>query len=517
MAGIVTAAAVSAIVLVAVTPAYRVLADEANLIGVSKNLFFHRTANFAVTGKWWLQNYWNLDEVADRRPALFPFLVSLLHLVRGYRAENAFYLNGIVFVFFVFCSYRLAKTLGGEVFGVAAAILVAVSPSTVVSARSAGFDFFATFLLLVIVLSFYDYVKAPSPRGLAILTLNLCLLAHVRYEGGGLLVVAAIVLLGFRLVRWSYLRDFGFVYSLVPVFLLPRYWQAVAKANDSEQPLSTKLFGFGHFVHNSGEYLSLALRPLGVGDAHPPLLVILGTLGWILIVVHLLREAVRKRLAPRHLHLGVFIAFLFATEALLCFSYFEGEPMQAASARLFIWLDTFMAFAAAWLLAMVASRLASRPTAESPRAWGGMPLAVIASAALLAMHLPAAVEARFINALILTRQAAQEVALFRKRGRPANLFDLDRPSGSLLDRWITARSTSRRPMPIAALSLSCHAISIIDVYLIQDIDLSTGKPQPGYGFGRTSKRRSMVEFQTTDTASTRIARVRKESAFRLFG
>ena len=142
--GLLTTAIVGTIVLWGVAPAFRVLADEANLVGASKNLFFQKTANFPVMGKWYYENYWNIIETTDRRPTLFPFLVSLVHAVRGYHAENAFHLNAIVFGLFVFSSYRLAKCLRGDVFGVAAAILVAASPNTLVAARSAGFDLLAT-------------------------------------------------------------------------------------------------------------------------------------------------------------------------------------------------------------------------------------------------------------------------------------------------------------------------------------------------------------------------------------
>src|SRR6186713_997015 len=46
--GLVVTAGVVVCVVCAVKPSLRVLADEANLVGVSKNLFFHRTANFTV-------------------------------------------------------------------------------------------------------------------------------------------------------------------------------------------------------------------------------------------------------------------------------------------------------------------------------------------------------------------------------------------------------------------------------------------------------------------------------------
>src|SRR5208283_4972409 len=96
---------------------------------------------------------------------------------------------------------------------------------------------------LIVVQRFHDYAKDPSPRALALLSLSLCLLAHVRVEGMGLLAVATVALFSLRIFRWSHLRGFGFVYSLIPVFLASRYWQSVAKAHDAEQPLSASLFG----------------------------------------------------------------------------------------------------------------------------------------------------------------------------------------------------------------------------------------------------------------------------------
>lgn len=251
-AGLILTALVVTVVLLAVAPGYRVLADEANLVGASKNLFFNRTANFATTGKWYFQNYWNLNLTIDRRPALYPFLVSLLHTARGYHPENAFHVNAVIFVLFVFSSYRLAKLVGGELFGAAAAVLVATHPNTMVAARSAGFDLLSSFMLLIVVKSFIEYANQSTPRRLAILALHLCILAHVRYEGWALLLTAATVLFAFGLIRRRQLRGYGFLYSFIPIFLLPRYWQAVAKARDAEQPMSAALFSVSNFIQNAG-------------------------------------------------------------------------------------------------------------------------------------------------------------------------------------------------------------------------------------------------------------------------
>ncbi len=504
LAGLVTTALVCTMVFLAVAPAYRVLADEANLVGVSKNLFFYRTANLAVSGKWYFESYWNLGEVTDRRPALFPFFVSLLHVVRGYHAENAFHVNAILFVLFVFCSYRLAKRLGGEVFGIAAAVLVAASPTTLVSARSAGFDFFATFLLLVIVRSFHDYVTQPSPRRLAILTLDLCLLAHVRYEGGALLGLAALLLFGFRTVRWSHLRGFGLLYSVVPLFLLPRYWQAVAKADDAEQPLTAKLFGISHFLRNAGEYLRMTLRPLEVGGAHSPLIAILGIAGCALLLIQLAVRLRKKALSWPQAQFAIFVAAALGAQSVLYFSYMQGEPLQPASARLFMWLDTFLAFAAAWILAAIGHRIAA---SASDRRLAGAMGAVLASAVLFATNLPAAIDARFIHELILTRQAAAIWRFFDKLGDKGILILSDRPGlYTIMDYGsldISLADGDRSPL----YELSRHLYR--DIYLVQEVDLETHKPLPAFDAWPDVEKETVFEFQNTDSTSVRIARIKQ--------
>lgn len=504
LAGILVTAMVSAVVLLDVAPGFRVLADEANLVGVSKNLFFHKTANFAVTGKWYFENYWNINQVTDRRPALFPFLVSLLHVVRGYHAENAFHLNAILFVLFVFSSYRLAKCLGGELFGIAAAIAVAVNPNTLVSARSAGFDILATFLLLVVVQSFHDYAKQPSPRQLAILSLNLCLLAHVRYEGWALLGGAAVVLLAFRLIKRAHVRGFAFVYALAPFFLLPRYWQTVAKANDSEQPLSASMFSISNFLRNTGEYFRLMARPLELEGPHSPLLMILGAGGCAIVVLHLVRRLRKKELPAHHMHLAVLIAILLAMESVICFAYAWGNPQHAASARLFIWLDTFVSFAAAWFLTVLGRRF-SEPLAMIQRR-SGVAVTLLACITLFAMHISVASEARFTNALILTRQAAQTWRFFDSLGEKRILILSDRPGlFTIMDYGAMDISTAGADRGLL-LELSRHLYK--DIYLVQEVDLGTEQPLSAFAPWPDVQTETLLEFQNTDSASIRIARVK---------
>ena len=139
--GLVIALAVTIVAWLAIHPALRILSDEANLVGTSRNLFASRTATFTVSGKNYYDSYWDVDVAIDRRPALFPFLVSLVHVVRGYSYENVFLFNLLLLPAFVLVSYRLAKSIGGatsgEAFGIVASLLVVAHPITLIAVRSA--------------------------------------------------------------------------------------------------------------------------------------------------------------------------------------------------------------------------------------------------------------------------------------------------------------------------------------------------------------------------------------------
>ena len=502
-AGILITTIVSIVVLAAVSPGFRVLADEANLVGVSKNLFFHKTANLAATGKWYFDNYWNIDEVTDRRPALFPFLTSLLHVIRGYHAENAFHLNAILFVLFVFSSYRLAKRLGGDLFGMTAAIAVAISPNTLVAARSAGFDLLATLLLLVVVASLRDYIDQPSSRQLAALSLTLCLLAHVRYEGWALLGGAATALFALRIVKSEHLRGHGLVYMLMPVFLLPRYWQTVAKAHDAEQPLSASLFRPSSFWHNGVEFLRVMARPWAVNGPHSPLLLILGVCGILLVAIQLGSRLRAGQLAARDVRFAAVVAVLLGIEFVVCFAYIWGNPLHPASARLFLWLDTFASFAAAWFLTWLGRRVAA--SVESYETWG-LALPPVGCAILFVMSVPVASEARFMNALILTRQAAETWRFFERLGEKRILILSDRPGlFTIMDYGALEISTAggnRNPL----YELSRHLYK--DIYLIQEVELATGRPLPAFDPWPDVETEPVGEFQNTESESVRISRVR---------
>ena len=491
--GLVLTAAVTLVVFLTIDPSLRVLADETNLLGVSKNLHYYKTADFATTGKWYYEAYWNLNVTMDRRPALFLFFVSLIHALRGYHYSNAFHTNAILIPFFVFFAYRLAKSLGGEFYGILAGAFVMAHPITMVSARSGGFDLMAAFFSLVVVKHLFDYCKEPTANRLALLWLNLCMLTHVRYEGAGFLLAAVFLLLVLRMVKWEYLKPYAFVYSFTPIFLLPRVWQMILKANDSEQPMNATLFGWKYVVENTHDYFGLMKRAYEFQKPHSGLLLVLATVGLLLVIRSLwklVHEHERKKPLERF---TIFVMVWVGMLACICFAYFWGKPMHPAAARLYVPLDTFVAFLAAWFVAQVCRR--APPLVPA-----------LLAAVVLCLHVPAAAQARFINELTLSRQAVQVWRYLEQLHDKNIMVVTDRPGlFTVMDYGAEDLSVVKQAGNLP-FELSRHLYK--DMYVIQEMDLTTKKPVPEFEIWPEHTKEPVLEFQNTENTTVRVSRIK---------
>ena len=495
--GLVLAAAVSLVAILAIPPALRVLADETNLLGVSKNLFFNKTADFATTGKWYYETYWNLNVTMDRRPALFPFLVSLIHAVRGYSYTNAFLANAILIPLFVFVAYRLAKSLGGEVFGILAGAFVIAHPVTLVSARSGGFEVMAGFFALLAVKHFFDYANEPTANRLALVWLNLCMLAHVRYEGAASLVASFVVLVALRMVKWEHVKPYLFVYAFTPLFLLPRFWQTILKADDGEQPLNATLFGWKHLAENTRNYFGLALKPFEFGRPHSGLLLLLGIIGCLVVARALWKLFHQRERKVAKERFAIFAVVWVGVMAGIYFPYFWGKPLHPASARLFVPFDIFVSLMAAWLVALLCRR--------APL-W----LPSLVAAAVLCLNVSVASEGRFINELTLTRQAAQTWRYFEQLHDKNIMVVTDRPGlFTIMDYGAQDLSVAKQGQDLI-FELSRHLYR--DLYVIQEIDLTSKKPLPEFEIWPEHKKETVLEFQNAENSTVRVSRMVQEPA-----
>ena len=513
--GLVLAAVVSLVAILAVEPALRVLADETNLLGVSKNLHFNKTADFATTGKWYYESYWNLNVTMDRRPSLFPFLVSLIHALRGYSYTNAFHANAILIPLLVFVAYRLAKSLGGEAYGILAGAFVITHPITLISARSAGFDVMAGFFALLAVKHFFDYAKEPSANRLALFWLNLCMLTHVRYEGAGFLVVSFVILFALRMVKWEHVKPYRVVYAFTPLFLLPRFWQMILKADDAEQPLNASLFGWKYVAENTRDYFEVVLKPFhrpysplrilarfitetfDFRHPHSRLLLVLALVGCVVVARSLWRLAHQRERKFATERFAVFAIVWAGMMAVIYFSYSWGKPLHPASARLFVPFDAFVSLLAAWVVALLCRR--------APL-W--LPSLVVA--AVMFLHVSVASEGRFINELTLTREAAQIWRYFAQLHDKNIMVVTDRPGlYTVMDYGAQDLSAAKQAQDLT-FELSRHLYR--DMYVIQEIDLTTKKPLPDFEIWPDKKMEAVLEFQNAENSTVRISRMIQEPA-----
>ena len=485
--GLVIAFAVTLVAFLAVQPGLRMLSDEANLVGTSKNLFASQTATFTVSGKNYYDSYWDIDVVIDRRPTLFPFLVSLVHVLRGYSYQNVFLLNLMVLPAFVLVSYRLGKSLGGETLAIVAALLAAAHPITLIAARSGGFDFLATFFALLVIKSLLDFFRDASPAKLAIVWMNLCMFAEIRYEGVLFIPLVVALLLVFRMISWTTLRPYAFIYALSPAFLLPRIWQAVLRGSVPEQEPGAIVFGLGNFLANAREYLRPILSPFHSYPAHSRAILVVGILACFLWV-----GAHRRDWKAPQSRFAIFVVAWMLLQVTIVFAYVWGRAQSPSAARLVIPIDTFFSFVAAWGLAHLLRRW--RPF-----------VAVMLAAAIFAVQVPAAAQHRMFNRLTQTREASTAWRFFESLHEKRILIVTDHPNLYTIMDYGAMSFDAAKNDPVIFQALA-HRL-FYDIYLIQQIALSTNQPLPGYEIWPTRRFETMLEFQNDADVLVRISRL----------
>jgi len=489
--GLLIAFAVTLVTALAVEPALRMLSDEANLVGTSKNLFASREPTFTVSGKYYYDSYWDVDVAIDRRPTLFPFLVSLVHSALGYSYRNVFLFNLLVLPAFLLVSYRLAKSLGGEIFGVVASLLAAAHPVTLLCVRSGGFDFLATFFGLLSLKSFYDYACQQSPGRLAVLWMNLCMFAEIRYESALFIVPVVAVLLVFKMLSWGALRPYALVYAATPAFLLPRVWQSISHGNVPEQEAGTVTFSLDNFLANGREYLQPILSPFGSFPFHSAILIGLGILGCVYWLRWLFDRVRGGGSAPQLRFAIVLVAWLLL-QVIICFTYVWGRAQFPSAARLVLPLDTFFSFAAAWLL-----------TAALARFMRFIP--VLLAVAILASQLPIASQHRSFNRLTQTRESATTWRFFERLGEKRILIISDRPNHFTIMNYGAMSFDSARRDPYLFTAFARHLF--YDIYVIQQVKLSSNELLPGYEIWQAHKFETVLEFQNDADVLVRVSRL----------
>jgi hypothetical protein len=225
IAGFVFSLCLTSIIFYISPPRFKVFGDEANLVKVSRAMYFDKssmTSNQRLSGVEQDQ-YDFLNETIDKRPLVFPFLTSLIHNIAGYNANNVFILNFIVSIFILFSVFCLCSEIMPKHMGFLAAIITACLPEFSFSITSGGFEALNLLFILLTLLAVYEFVKHQTSKTAEFLFLCIVIAAQIRYETV-LLVIALLVLLPL-LIQNKILLKYSWITYFIPFLMIPVLWQ----------------------------------------------------------------------------------------------------------------------------------------------------------------------------------------------------------------------------------------------------------------------------------------------------
>lgn len=202
-------------------PSFKVTMDEPILANVAISMHEHRDASVR---EYSLSSGLGSETVVDKRPFLFPFLVSVIHDLFGVQPMAPFYLNLGLTAALLLLVYKTinqsGKKTGGAILATAA---IATHPLFIQNASGGGFEILNSLLIVALCVFATQFYRNPSSHSLNLLVFTSILLAYTRYESalfvpatGALVVIQYIKA---KQVTLSKLSLFA------PLLMLPVAWQ----------------------------------------------------------------------------------------------------------------------------------------------------------------------------------------------------------------------------------------------------------------------------------------------------
>jgi len=321
-----------AVLLVHETFGFKIVMDELMLLGTSMSMHFDKTVLTPTRGNDIQGAFVVLDGIMDKRPLFFPFLLSLLHDLTGYRPANAFVLNGILAFVFLGLANLCGRWLAGRRGGWLAVVLLAGLPLLAQNATGGGFELLNVVMILATLLLGARFAQKRDEASLTALCFSTLLLGQTRYES--LLYVLPVVIL----ILWVWSGERRIILSwpviLAPLLLLPyplqhrifelraSAWQmGTAQGGKSD---ATVPFSFSYVADN----LAHAVKFFFARSTDQPNSLTLSLLGWIAVPFSLLfiaKQVRALRTAPPAVAAAVIFTTGFVAQFVFFMCYFWGQ------------------------------------------------------------------------------------------------------------------------------------------------------------------------------------------------
>lgn len=173
----------------------KVLYDEFVLQSTAFNMHFFRDTATMVRGYDLLGTFLSLDNYLDKRPNFYPFLISLVHDLTGYRPANAYWLNAVLYPVTLGLAYHLGRQIAGRWGALLTVLLLGSLPLLGQNATGAGMELLNFAMILVVAALGGAYLRRPDGPRLSALVLGAVLLAQSRYESAIFVLPAGIIIL----------------------------------------------------------------------------------------------------------------------------------------------------------------------------------------------------------------------------------------------------------------------------------------------------------------------------------
>lgn len=203
-------------------PKYKILADEANLLGVSLSMYNEKASSLTL-------EIVSVDDKRQikygptKRPLLYSALVSFCHSLTGYRAENGFAVNFIFGFLSLFCIYLTAVRYFSKALAFLAMLIFAGCPIFCFWSTSAGFETLNLFFVLFVFAVLGKFLADKQAADLEILFFSLVLLAQCRYESA-LYTIAMVFMLPLVLKK-DIVEKLSPTILFVPFLFVTVLWQ----------------------------------------------------------------------------------------------------------------------------------------------------------------------------------------------------------------------------------------------------------------------------------------------------
>ncbi len=161
---------------------FKVLFDEHVLAATAYDMHFEREATHATYSHFINGRIYTFEPILDKRPLLYPFLVSLTHDLTGYRPENSFVVNGLLGALLLLLIYAVGAAMGGWRVGCLGQFLLVGLPLLEQNVTGGGYDLLNATMLCGLLLACWNYWRRPGTEGLELMVITAVLLANCRYE-----------------------------------------------------------------------------------------------------------------------------------------------------------------------------------------------------------------------------------------------------------------------------------------------------------------------------------------------